>query len=341
MREKQRVINKTKLFIMSTKIQNIALLTSGGDAPGMNACIRAVVRTCLYHKLTPFGVSDGFNGLINNSIKELKYKDVSNILQSGGTILGTDRCKEFHQFQFRDIAMNNLKSKRIDALITIGGDGTFNGASIFSKEFDIPIIGIPATIDNDINGTEYTLGFDTALNTTVSALDNIRDTASSHHRIFLVEVMGNNSGQLALYAAVASGAREVFLPEKKEDLEEIKEKITQAIKMNRSSMIVVSEGEIGGAQGVKNYLKSHGLDEKIRVSILGHIQRGGRPSFQDRLNAALFGEAAVVSLIKGKTNLMTCISDGKLQLKDLKISQVPSEVMNMDYLKLIRKLSVY
>ena len=326
---------------MTTKIQNIALLTSGGDAPGMNACIRAVVRTCLYHQLVPFGVYDGYNGLINGNIQELKYKDVSNILQTGGTILGTDRCREFHDFEFRKKAYEFLLMKKIDALVVIGGDGSFNGASIFSKEFNFPVMGIPGTIDNDINGTEYTLGFDTALNTAVSALDNIRDTASSHHRIFLVEVMGNSSGQLALYAAVASGAREVFMPEKKEDLVEIKNKISQAIKMNRSSMIVVSEGEIGGARGVKDYLDSHGLGEKIRVSVLGHIQRGGRPTFRDRLNAALFGEAAVVSLIKGKSNLMVGITDGKLAFNDLQLSQAQSTVLNMDYLKLIRKLSVY
>lgn len=326
---------------MSTKIRNIALLTSGGDAPGMNACIRAVVRTCLYHDLKPFAVFDGFNGLINDKILEMKYKDVSNILQSGGTIIGTDRCKEFHDPEFRKIAYENLKSKNIDALIVIGGDGTFKGASIFASEYDISVLGIPGTIDNDINGTEYTLGFDTALNTTVSALDNIRDTASSHHRIFLVEVMGNKSGQLALYAAVASGAREVFMPEKTEDLIDIKNKISQAIKVNRSSMIVVSEGEVGGAKAVQEFLKREGLDEKIRVSVLGHIQRGGRPSFRDRLNAALFGEAAVVALLKGNTNLMVGIIDGKLAFNDISLSQHPSSVINMDYLKLIRKLSVY
>jgi len=307
----------------------------------MNACIRAVVRTCLYHKLNVFGIYDGYNGLIKNDIKEMKYKDVSNILQSGGTILGTDRCQEFHEEHMRQKAFENLKSRNIDALIAIGGDGTFKGASIFSKEHGLPIIGIPATIDNDISGTEYTLGFDTALNTTISALDNIRDTASSHHRIFLVEVMGNKSGQLALYAAVASGAREVFMPEKKEDMVDIKNKISQAIKVNRSSMIVVSEGEAGGAKAVQEYLKSEGLDEKIRVSVLGHIQRGGRPTFRDRLNAALFGEAAVVALLKGKTDLMVGITDGKLALSDLELSQQPSSVINMDYLKLIRKLSVY
>jgi len=326
---------------MPSKVQNIALLTSGGDAPGMNACIRAVLRTCLYHNIGVFGILDGYNGLIKDQIQEMKYKDVSNILQSGGTILGTARCKEFHEEKMRKLAFDNLNKNNIDGLITIGGDGTFKGASIFSKEFDLPIIGIPGTIDNDINGTEYTLGFDTALNTIISAVDNIRDTAASHHRIFLVEVMGNNSGQLALHAAVASGAREVFMPEKNEDLAEIREKVKQAIAVNRSSMIIVSEGEVGGANKVKQYLDEYGLADKIRVSVLGHIQRGGRPSFRDRLNAALFGEAAVVALMQGKSNLMVGLMDGKLKFNDISMAEEKGTIENMDYLKLIRKLSVY
>lgn len=327
---------------MSSKIQNIAVLTSGGDAPGMNACIRAVVRTALYHNLKVFGIQDGFNGMINSEIKELKYQDVSNILQTGGTILGTARCVEFHQKEMRLKAFQNLNEFGIDALVIIGGDGSFKGGDIFSSEFDMPVIGIPGTIDNDINGTEYSIGFDTALNTIIRAVDNIRDTASSHHRIFLIEVMGNNSGRLALHAAVASGAREVFLPEKKEDLIEIKNKVAQAIAMKRSSMIIVSEGdEIGGAYGVLQYLKAAGLDDKIRMSVLGHMQRGGSPTYIDRLNSALFGEAAVVALIKGRSNLMASITDGRLKMVDLKLAQEKSTAINMEYLKLIRKLSVY
>ena len=328
--------------LMTSKIQNIAVLTSGGDSPGMNACIRAIVRASLYHNLKPFGIYDGFNGLIKNEIKEMKYKDVSNILQYGGTILGTARCKEFHELDQRKIAYENLKANNIDALIAIGGDGTFKGISIFSEEFNFPVIGIPGTIDNDINGTDYTIGFDTALNTIINAIDNIRDTAASHHRIFLVEVMGNASGTLALYSAAASGAREVFMPEKKEDLEGIKEKVGQAIAANRSSIIIVSEGdEVGGAKELYDYLCEEGLGDKIRVSVLGHIQRGGRPSFRDRLNATLFGEKAVVSLMQGKTNVMVGIQKGELVLNHLSISQEKKSPQNMDYLKLIRKLSVY
>lgn len=328
--------------LMNSKVQNIAVLTSGGDSPGMNACIRAVVRASLYHNLKPFGIYDGFNGLIRNEIKEMKYKDVSNILQHGGTILGTARCKEFHDSLQRKIAFENLKSHNIDALVAIGGDGTFKGISIFSKEFNFPVIGIPGTIDNDINGTEYTIGFDTALNTIINAIDNIRDTAASHHRIFLVEVMGNASGTLALYSAAASGAREVFMPEKKEDLEGIKERVGQAIAANRSSIIIVSEGdEMGGAKELYDYLSEEGMGDKIRVSVLGHIQRGGRPTFRDRLNATLFGEKAVVSLIQGKTNMMIGIENGELVLNHLSLSQEKKLPQNMDYLKLIRKLSVY
>ena len=308
----------------------------------MNACLRAVVRASLYHGLTPFGIYDGFNGMIKDQLREMKYKDVSNILQHGGTILGTARCKEFHEANHRKEAFGNLKAKNIDALIAIGGDGTFKGISIFSEEFDFPVIGIPGTIDNDINGTDYTIGFDTALNTIISAVDNIRDTAASHHRIFLVEVMGNESGTLALYSAAASGAREVFIPEKKEDLPVIKKKVEQAIAANRSSIIIVSEGdEVGGAKELYDYLCEEGMGDKIRVSVLGHIQRGGSPSFRDRLNATLFGEKAVVSLLQGKTNMMVGIEKGELVLNHLSVSQEKKTPQNMDYLKLIRKLSVY
>lgn len=327
---------------MPSNLRNIAVLTSGGDSPGMNACIRAIVRASLYHDLIPFGVSDGFNGLIKDEIKEMKYQDVSNILQNGGTILGTARSNDFFNAEYREVAFDNLKKREIDALICIGGDGTFKGASIFSIEHGFPVLGIPGTIDNDINGTDYSIGFDTALNTIVSSIDNIRDTAAAHHRIFLVEVMGNSSGTLALFAAAASGAREVFMPEKKEDLEEIKEKVREAIKANRSSIIIVSEGDqVGGAKELYSFLAEHNLADKIRVSVLGHIQRGGRPSFRDRLNATLFGEKAVVSLLQGKSGLMVGIEKGELCLNDLSLAEEKKSLQHMDYLKLIRKLSVY
>lgn len=324
------------------KVQNIAVLTSGGDAPGMNACIRAVVRSCVYHGINAYGIHDGFNGLIKNQMNLMNYDSVSNILQRGGTILGTARCNEFHQFEFRKKAFENLKAKNIDGLIIIGGDGSFKGASIFSDEFKLPVIGIPGTIDNDINGTDYTIGFDTAMNTIIKAVDNIRDTASSHHRVFLIEVMGNNSGVLALNTAVSSGAEEVFMPEKKEDLIEIKEKIERALAANKSSIIIVSEGDqIGGAKELYQYMEQYGLQDRLRVSVLGHIQRGGSPTYVDRLYATLFGEEAVAALIQGRSDLMIGIKDGNVMFSPLSISQQPYQIKNMHYLKLIRKLSVY
>jgi 6-phosphofructokinase 1 len=324
------------------KVQNIAVLTSGGDSPGMNAAIRAVVRSCVYHKINAYGVIDGFNGLIGDQLIPLGYDDVSNILQRGGTILGTARCKEFHDAAQRKIAFDHLTRRNVDGLVVIGGDGSFKGASLFSNEFNIPVIGIPGTIDNDINGTDYTIGFDTAMNTIIHAVDNIRDTASSHHRVFLVEVMGNNSGVLALNTAVSSGAEEVFMPEKKEDLVEIREKIERAVKANKSSIIIVAEGDqVGGAKEVFNYLQEFGLADKLRVSILGHIQRGGSPSYLDRLYATLFGEEAVACLIRGRSNLMIGVQEGRVMACDLLISQQPYQIKNMHYLKLIRKLSVY
>lgn len=324
------------------KLQNIAVLTSGGDSPGMNACIRAVVRSAIYHGINAYGIIDGFNGLINNDMKLMAYDDVSFIIERGGTILGTARCKEFHEKEYRKKGYDNLVERKIDALITIGGDGTFIGASIFSEEFGMPVIGIPGTIDNDINGTDYAIGFDTAMNTIMSAVDKIRDTAASHHRVFLVEVMGNNSGILALNAAVVSGSEEVFMPEKKEDLIEIKQKVELAIKANKSSIIIVSEGdEIGGAKELYDYFQDEGLNGKLRVTVLGHVQRGGSPTFIDRLNATLFGEKAVVMLMKGKSNVMIGIQDGKIVDCDINMAQEVKPIKNMDYLKLIRKLSVY
>ncbi|WP_066758564.1 6-phosphofructokinase [Crocinitomix algicola] len=324
------------------KIQNIAVLTSGGDAPGMNACVRAVVRAAIYHGIGAYGVIDGFNGLIKNQFKKLDYHDVSNIIQRGGTILGTARCPDFLHKKERKKAFINLQALKIDALIIIGGDGSFKGASIFSHEFDLPIIGIPATIDNDITGTDYTIGFDTALNTIIDAVDKIRDTASSHHRVFLVEVMGNNSGILALNAAAASGAEEVFMPERNEDLQKFEEKLRRALAANKSSIIIVAEGDqIGGAKEVFAYLKDKNLSDKVRVAVLGHMQRGGSPSFLDRLNATLFGEQAVVELLQGNTNLYIGMHNNKVIASDINHTQVKSPPKNMDYLKIIRKLSVY
>ncbi len=321
------------------KLQNIAVLTSGGDSPGMNACIRAVVRTAIYHGIGAFGVQDGFNGLIQNNFKHLDYTSVSNIIQRGGTILGTARSLEFLSFESRKVAHQHLIQKHIQALIVIGGDGSFRGASEFSAEFDFPVIGIPGTIDNDIFGTDYTIGFDTALNTIITAIDNIRDTASSHHRVFLVEVMGNNAGILAINAAVSSGAEEVFIPERNEDLVSFQLKIEEALIANKSSIIIVAEGDqTGGAHALYEILKQNGLADRVRVTVLGHIQRGGSPSFIDRLNATVIGEKAVAALLLGKSNLMVGMKNGKVITRPLVVSQSKSPPKNMDFLELICKL---
>lgn len=326
-----------------SKLQNIALLTSGGDAPGMNACVRAVTRTAIYHNIGVFGVLDGFNGLVDDHMRTLGYDDVSNIIQRGGTILGTARSDRFLKPEFRSKAYQNLKQRNIDALIIIGGDGSFKGGQVLSQEHDMPVIGIPGTIDNDIKGTDYTIGFDTALNTIIEAIDKIRDTASSHHRLFLVEVMGNNSGILALNAAAASGAEEVFMPERQEDMVDFEAKVRKALGANKSSIVVVAEGDaLGGAMELRTYLTEKGVDSKrLRMAILGHMQRGGSPSFRDRLDATRLGEAAVVSLLKGQRDVMVGIQNGHIVLTDLEQTQTKAVPKNMDYLKLIRKLSVY
>lgn len=321
------------------KIQNIAVLTSGGDAPGMNACIKAITSIALHHHLGVFGIQDGFNGLINNQISQITQQQVGAILQRGGTILGTARCPEFLIKENRAIAYQNLKAQNIDALIVIGGDGSFKGASIFSNEFNFPVVGIPGTIDNDIEGTDYTIGFDTALNTICEAIDKIRDTANSHHRIFLVEVMGNNSGVLALNAALASGADAVFLPECTEDFVKFEAQITKASNTNRSSIIIVAEGDqIGGAQNLYTHLNNKGMAEKIRVVILGHIQRGGAPSFNDRLNATLFGEKAVELLLAGTTKHLIGIQNGKVSHQPFTENTTKSTLKNPNFLSLIEKL---
>ena len=324
------------------KIQNIGILTSGGDAPGMNACIRAVVRQGIAKNFKVFGIYDGFNGMIDNSIKELKYQDVSNIIQRGGTILGTARSERFLDHQYRAIAFKHLQKHDIHALVIIGGDGSFKGAQVFFNEFNLPFIGIPGTIDNDINGTDYTIGFDTALNNIISAVDKIKDTASSHHRIFLVEVMGNNSGMLALNAALTTGAEEVFIPEEKEDFKRFETKISLAMAAQKSSIIIVSEGdEIGGAKELYNYLKEKNLHQKIRVSVLGHLQRGGSPSFMDRKMGTQFGVRSIIQFVNNEFNLILGIQNGKMYAYPLSadIKKEPKQALKM--LDSIHTLSVF
>jgi len=284
----------------------IAVLTSGGDAPGMNAAIRAVTRTALANNIKVFGVNYGFQGMIENDFSYLDYKNIGGIIGLGGTILKTARCKKFMIYEGRELAYKNLKENNVDGVVVIGGDGSFKGAAQFSSEFNIPFIGIPGTIDNDITGTEYTIGFDTALNTVVEAVDKIKDTATSHGRIFFVESMGREAGLLALGSGIACGAEVILIPEILEQEEELDRFIHKdLVNKKTSGIIMVAEGyKTGGAMKIAERVKAKHPNIEARVTILGHIQRGGSPTAQDRITATRMGVAAVNSLLAGKKNLM-------------------------------------
>ncbi|RZK41597.1 MAG: 6-phosphofructokinase [Pedobacter sp.] len=288
-----------------SKIKNIGVLTSGGDSPGMNAAIRAVVRASLYHNLKVTGILRGYEGLIQADFIPMEGKSVANIIQRGGTILKTARCDAFRTPEGRALAHKNLVDSDIDALIVIGGDGTFTGADLFSKEFDFPIVGLPGTIDNDLAGTDFTIGYDTAINTVVNAVDKIRDTAESHDRLFIVEVMGRDSGLIALRSGIGVGAEAIMIPEAQMGVSDLVHRIETGRKDKASKIIIVAEGdEAGGAYVVGEALKEKFPNSDIRISVLGHIQRGGKPSCMDRVLASRFGVAAVEGLLEGKTDVM-------------------------------------
>jgi 6-phosphofructokinase len=288
------------------KIKKIAVLTSGGDAPGMNAAVRAVVRAALFHKLEVVGIEHGYEGMILGEFMELTSLEVRNIIQRGGTFLRSSRSKEFKTKEGRLKAYNNLIAKQVDAVIVIGGDGTFTGAGIFSQEYDIPFVGIPGTIDNDMYGTDFTIGFDTALNTVVEAIDRIKDTASSHDRMFFIEVMGRDAGFIALQAGIATGAEAILIPEVEGQVEKLKDYILHEAKSKKSSQIIlVAEGnKIGGADEVANQIKEGIGDLSIRVNVLGHMQRGGSPTAFDRFLASRLGVAAVEALLDNQRSIM-------------------------------------
>ncbi len=297
------------------KPTKIGVLTSGGDAPGMNAAIRAVVRSCAYHNLECVGVYRGLQGLIEGDFKELNARSVKNIINRGGTFLKSARSKDFRTKEGRKKAFNNLQNENIDALVVIGGDGTFAGASVFTKEFNFPIVGLPGTIDNDINGTDYTIGYDTALNTVVEAIDKIRDTANSHNRLFLVEVMGRDAGDIALNAGIGAGAEEILIPEQNMGRERLLESLSRSKKSGKtSSIVVVSEGDQIGKNifGLAEYIEENLKEYEVRVTVLGHIQRGGSPSCYDRVLASRLGVGAVDALLKGETNVMIGIVHNKV-----------------------------
>jgi len=292
---------------MKKQIQNIAVMTSGGDAPGMNAAIRAVIRTAVFYKLDPYGIYRGYEGLIEGDIERFNARKVSNIINRGGTILKTARSQEFRTVDGRKKAYEQLKKHNIDALIVIGGDGSFTGAKIFAEEFNFPVIGIPGTIDNDIFGTDFTIGFDTASNTATEAIDKIRDTASSHNRLFFIEVMGRNAGFLALYSGIAGGAEEILIPEENIGIDKLVESLRRSKRAGKtSSIVVVAEGDKTGKNvfELAKYVDDNLKEYESRVVIVGHIQRGGSPTTFDRVLASRLGVKAVESLLDGQNKIM-------------------------------------
>ena len=291
---------------MKYGINCIGLLTSGGDAPGMNAAIRSVTRAAIFNGIRVKAIYRGYKGLITGEIKEFQTQNVSNIIQQGGTILKTARCEEFKTVEGRKIAYETMMREEIDALVVIGGDGTFTGARIFAQEFNVPIIGLPGTIDNDLYGTDSTIGYDTALNTIIEAVDKIRDTASSHERLFFIEVMGRDAGFLALNSALASGAEAAIIPERQTQVDQLEELIKNGFRKSKnSSIVIVAESEItGGANGLAERMHKEHPEYDVRVTILGHIQRGGSPTAYDRIIASRMGVAAIDALLDEQRSIM-------------------------------------
>jgi 6-phosphofructokinase 1 len=323
------------------KVTKIGVLTSGGDSPGMNAAVRAVVRTAIYNGIEAFGIMRGYAGMIDNDIVPMHSRSVANIIQRGGTILKTARCKEFFQPEGRKKAYNNLKKLGIDGLVIIGGDGSFKGADIFSREFDIPCIGLPGTIDKDIAGTDFTIGFDTAVNTAVEAIDKIRDTADAHDRLFIIEVMGRDAGYIALHSGIATGAENILIPERKTEVEELVQGLQEKEKRKKLvNLVVVAEGdEVGGGNEVAKIIKHRLPNADVRVCILGHIQRGGSPSCLDRLIASRMGYSAVECLIEGRHNVMVGILNNKMHFTPLEKAVKAKQKINDEWLKIVKILA--
>jgi 6-phosphofructokinase 1 len=320
-------------------MKKIAVLTSGGDSPGMNACIRAVVKSCLSRGIAPYGIADGFQGMIEDRIRKLTYDDVDNIIHRGGTFLGSARSEEFRSAEGRKKAIANLEKLEIDGLVVIGGDGSYKGATALSNEMGIAVIGLPGTIDNDIPGTDHTIGYDTALNTVVEAVDKIRDTAFSHHRVFFVEVMGRDAGFIALNAALASGAEAVLIPEEVTDIEKLVRQIKEQNKGKRSSIIIVAEGDDGGGakeilEKVQPYMEGYDL----RYSVLGHIQRGGAPSAFDRIMATRMGAYAVELLEAGESGLMIGVDGEEMVTHPIAVDAGKKATPDLRKLELLKQL---
>lgn len=324
-------------------MKRVALITSGGDAPGMNACVRAIVKTCLGKGITPIGYIDGYRGMMENEFRELTSDDVVNIIQRGGTVLGTARSKEFRTVEGRQRAIQNLTENGIDGFICIGGDGSFRGAQLLSEEMNIPVIGIPGTIDNDMFGTDHTIGFDTALNTVVDAVDKIKDTAGSHHRIFLVEVMGRDAGFIALDGGISSGAASILIPEERSNVELLAEDLKSQSSRRSNLIVMVAEGDdAGGVEEIYHKLLPLMEGYELRYTILGHVQRGGKPSAYDRLLATRMGCYAVELLEQGVSDVMIGAEGDRLltiSLEEAVNNRAKADTSKLNVIKLLKTVS--
>ena len=325
-----------------SSVKCIGVLTSGGDAPGMNAAIRAVTRSAIYNGLQVKGIYRGYKGLITDEIVEFKTENVSDIIQRGGTILKTARCQEFKTPEGRKLAYDTMKKENIDALVIIGGDGSLTGARLFAEEFDVPCIGLPGTIDNDLYGTDTTIGYDTALNTIMEAVDKIRDTATSHERLFFIEVMGRDAGFLALNGAVASGAEAAIIPEESTEVDQLEDLIKNGFRKSKSSSIVlVAESEItGGAMHYAERVKKEYPEYDVRVTILGHVQRGGSPSANDRILASRLGHASVEALLEGQRNVMCGMQNSEVVYVPFKQAIKNQKSIDKNLVKVLKILSI-
>ncbi|MEQ9468211.1 MAG: 6-phosphofructokinase [Ekhidna sp.] len=322
-------------------MKTIGVFTSGGDAPGMNACVRAVVRSGLSLGLNIYGIRYGYNGIINGDMELMKSYSVSNILQKGGTILKSARSEEFRTKEGRKKAFEQLKAKGIDGLVAIGGDGTFTGANIFYEEYGIPTVGAPGTIDNDLYGSDYTIGFDTAVNTALEAIDKIRDTANSHDRVFFIEVMGRHSGHIAIHCGIGGGAELVMVPETSTTIQDVIDTLNKGRdKEKTSAIVIVAEGdEQGNAHEIANKVMDKLPKLDIRVSTLGHLQRGGSPTSLDRILASRLGLAAVEGLVDGKANVMAGIIDDKVTYTSFKLAISKTKPINSELMRLVEVMN--
>ncbi len=323
-------------------LKKIGVMTSGGDSPGMNTAIRAVVRACAFYQIKCVGIKMGYEGLIQNQMSELDARSVKHIINRGGTFLQTARSTAFRTKEGRAKAFENLKKNELDGLIIIGGDGSFTGGNIFYKEYGIPFIGVPGTIDNDIFGTDFTIGYDTALNTAIEAIDRIRDSATSHNRVFFVEVMGRDAGFIALNSGIASGAQDILIPEKKDSLDNLFNSLQKSQQSNKnSSIIVVAEGEeLGNVYDLAKATEARFPDYDVRVTVLGHIQRGGNPSCMDRVLASRLGIAAVEGLLEGKTNLMAGLRSNKVVFTPIEEAIKKHNEIDKELIKVAKILAI-